>query len=60
MIQKGADLTDLFNSKIFNHTYDYDEWPATHPNTDCLLKPYNESYFKLRYKYPAVFKKLFD
>ena len=60
MIQKGADLADLFDSKIFNHTFDYDEWPATHHNTSKLLHPYNESYFKLRYKYPNVYKKLFD
>ena len=36
--------------------FDFDEWPATNANTDKTMSPYNESVFKLRYKYPKVFK----
>lgn len=60
MIFKGADLTDLLNSSIFNHTFDYDDWPSVHHNTDKMSCPYNGSIFRLNYAYPKVFKKIFD
>ena len=34
LIQKEVNLKPLLESKIFNHTFDYDEWPATNSNTD--------------------------
>ena len=58
LLNKGVQMTPLFKSKIFSHTFDYDEWPGTHQNTDKMLAPYNNSVFKLRYEYPAVYKRL--
>ena len=48
----------LFNSKIFNHTFDYDEWPATNSDTSKILAPFNKSIFKLRYEYGSSFSKI--
>lgn len=45
-------MTPLFESQIFNFTFDYDEWPATNVDIDKVLAPYNKSIFKLRYEYP--------
>jgi len=42
-------MTDLFNSEIFNRTFDYDEWASISLDDHKLLKPYNKSVFKLRY-----------
>jgi hypothetical protein len=52
-------MKDLLNSKVFNYTFDFDEWPATSADTVKLLVPYNNSIFKLRYEYPKLFPKLF-
>jgi len=52
LINKGVKMTDLFNSNVFNHTFDYDEWPATNADTRKIIVPYNKSIFKLRYEYP--------
>lgn len=60
MIFKGADLTELLNSEIFNYTFDFDDWPSTHPNTEKMSHPYNGSFFRLNYAYPNVFKNIFD
>lgn len=53
-------MTDLFDSKIFNWSFDFDEWPSISTNTETMLRPYNKSIFKLRYEYPLVFKDLYD
>ena len=58
MMDKGVQMTRLLASGIYNYTFDYDEWPGISTNTVRLLKPYNESIFKLRYKYPEVFGEL--
>lgn len=57
LLEKEVKMVDLFNSKVFNHTFDYDEWPATNPDTKKILAPYNKSIFKMRYEYPNVFRK---
>jgi len=51
-------MTPLLESNIFNWTFDFDEWPATHYNVSTQMRGFNQSYFKLRYNYPAVFKKI--
>lgn len=53
-------MTELFESRIFNHTFDYDEWPATNSDTSKTLAPYNNSIFKLRYQYPSSFKRIWQ
>lgn len=60
LVQKEVTMTKLFNSKVFNYTFDFDEWPATNPDTGKILAPYNRSIFKLRYEYPNVFKRQFE
>ena len=49
LVQKGVDMTTLFESNVFNHTFDYDEWPATNADTNKMLAPYNQSIFNVRY-----------
>ena len=51
-------MTGIFSSKVFNHPFDYDEWPTTNAYTNKQLEPYNMSIFKLRYEYPAIFTKI--
>lgn len=48
-------MKDLFESNVFNHTFDFDEWPATNSNTEKLMNPYNRSMFAMRFEYPAIF-----
>lgn len=60
LLDKGANLTGLFNSKIFNVVFDYDEWPATNTNTQSMIMPYNETMFNMRFQYPIVFKEIYD
>jgi hypothetical protein len=58
LLNKNVTMTSIFNSKIFNHPFDYDEWPTTNANTNKQLEPYNMSIFKLRYEYPAIYTKI--
>jgi hypothetical protein len=51
LLNKGVALTELFKSKIFNHTFDYDEWPSTNSDTYKMSAPFNESMFRLRSHY---------
>ena len=51
-------MKDLLASKVFNHTFDFDEWPATSNNTQSLLRPYNGSIFNLRHHYKSIFPDL--
>jgi hypothetical protein len=41
-------MNDLFNSKVLIYDFDFDEWPATHPKKDEIMRPYNQSIFALR------------
>jgi hypothetical protein len=50
-------MEPLFKSNIFSYQFDFDEWPATNFDTLKALAPYNKSIFKLRYEYPAIFRK---
>jgi hypothetical protein len=47
-------------SKIFNHTFDFDAWPATSPDTTKSLKPYSESIFALREMYDDTFPEMYQ
>ena len=33
LVKKKVTLKPLLESKIFEHTFDFDEWPATNSNT---------------------------
>ena len=41
-------MNTLFESKLLTHTFDYDYWPATSPEDDKIMAPYNKSIFDLR------------
>lgn len=41
LLNKGVLMTKLFSSKIFNHTFDYDEWPSTNSNVQKQMSPFN-------------------
>jgi len=43
------------DSQIFNHEFDYDDWPSTHNNQAEEIRPYNENLFQLREHYKTVF-----
>lgn len=58
LLNKNVTMTGIFNSKVFNHPFDYDEWPTTNSNTEKQLQPYNSSVFKLRYEYSNIFQKI--
>jgi len=58
LLNKGVEMKDVLQSKVFNHTFDFDEWPATSSNTISLLRPYNKSIFALRHEYKTIFADL--
>ena len=53
--EKGICLVDLFESNIFSHVFDFDEWPSTHTDDSEMTRPYNGSIFDLRSSYKEVF-----
>lgn len=55
LMQRGVMLEELFNSQVFNYTFDYDEWPSTHPVREYYSRPYNGNLFKIRNKYREIF-----
>lgn len=59
LINKGVEMTPLFESNVFTYNFDFDEWPATNTDTNKILAPFNKSIFKLRYEYPQVYRKQF-
>jgi hypothetical protein len=54
-LTKGVEIARLLNSNIFSHSFDFDEWPSTHPDDSFKMKPYNSSLFELRYLYNNIF-----
>lgn len=55
LINKGVEVSTLFNSQIFAFQFDYDEWPSTHTDDNSYMRPYNGSIFDLRKKYEEIF-----
>lgn len=51
LLNKGVKLEELFKSNIFNHTFDYDEWPSTNSDVNKAMAPFNDSMFRLRSHY---------
>ena len=56
-MEKGIPILKLVDSdaSIFRITFDYDDWPGTHTDEAFELRPYNKSFFHLRYFYKEVF-----
>jgi|TARA_B110000285_G_C14943642_1_gene523271 hypothetical protein len=55
LIEKGVEIAKLFDSNIFCYSFDYDEWPSTHTDSDEYMRPYNGSIFDLRTSYRQIF-----
>ena len=55
LIQKGVDVATLFDSDVFYMTFDYDEWPSTHQESEDYMRPYNGSIFDIRKHYRQIF-----
>ena len=35
--------------------FDFNDWPGNHFNLEELIRPYNDSFFNIRYKYREIF-----
>ena len=57
MMEKGISIEKLVceDSSIFKIYFDFDDWPANHTDNETMIRPYNESYFHVRYHYKKVF-----
>jgi len=55
-LEKGIELTPLFESEVFTRRLDFDEWPSSHTNEETALRPYNGSMFTVRHAYKKVFR----
>lgn len=55
LMNKGIALTELFESDIFCHEFEYEKWPAIHTNNSDIIMPYNGSKFQLHDKYDESF-----
>lgn len=51
----GLEVRELFDCKIFQLEFDFDEWPGTHTNDETYLRPYNGSIYEIRNHYQTVF-----
>lgn len=58
MIAKEVKMKKLFDSEIMNHVLDFVEWPDNHHNIERILVPYNEPFFRTRFKYDTCFAKI--
>ena len=54
-MEKGVDVRDLIQSKVFCFTFDYDEWHSTSTDPATYMRPYNGSFFELRSNFKTVF-----
>ena len=55
IFEKGIEIKDLLDSKIFNMEFEYEEWPGIHMDNQTCRVPYNNSIFKLRSSYDELF-----
>jgi hypothetical protein len=55
IVEKGISVSKILASKVFTVPFDFDEWPQTHYNDEMAIKPYNGSFFHLRFQYRNVF-----
>ena len=53
---KGINVYKLLTSDIFCHQLYFDEWPQIHSDNSEVIKPYNESLFRLRNQYYNIFQ----
>ena len=51
LMGKGIEVSKLLSSNIFNHHFEFEEWPVAHRNLKKIILPYNNSIFNLRESY---------
>jgi len=56
LIEKGIKVSELLDSDIFCHQFDFEDWPLIHSDDSYTIQPYNDSIFQLRGKYSKTFK----
>lgn len=56
LMNKGIELTPLFESDIFCHEFEFENWPAIHTDNRDYIMPYNGSKFQLNSEYKEVFE----
>jgi hypothetical protein len=55
LIEKGVIIHDLLASKVFNWTFDFDNWPSNHNDERACIRAFNGSFFDIRESYTKVF-----
>ena len=55
LINKGVKVSELLQSDIFEHKFDYELWPSTNVIGKKVQKHYNGSKYHLRDKYSEIF-----
>lgn len=55
IIEKGISICPLLTSHIFQHTFDFDEWPTNHPDPSYQIRPYCKTFFNIRNYYNQIF-----
>ena len=45
----------FFYSQVYKSTFDFDEWPGSHPNQDKQIRAFNGSFFRVRHAYEDIF-----
>jgi hypothetical protein len=60
LINKGIKCYILFESEIFCHCFELEDWPVIHTDDNSSIQPYNDSKFSLEGKYNAVFGHVYN
>lgn len=57
IMEKGIEISKLINeeSMIFKIPFDFDDWPGIHTEEETLIRPYNDSYFNVKFHYKTCF-----
>ena len=52
---KGLHLHSLLQSKVFDWTFDFDNWPGNHNDDKECIRAFNGSFFDIRENYTKIF-----
>ena len=57
IMEKGIENTKLIcdESMIFKIPFDFDDWPGIHTDDETLIRPYNDSYYNVKFHYKSCF-----
>jgi hypothetical protein len=56
-MEKGIEINKLIcdESMIFKIPFDFDDWPGIHTDEETLIRPYNDSYYNVKFHYKSCF-----